>query len=232
MKKRKQLPFNIAFEDNHLLIVDKPSGITVQVDKTEDQPLENMVKAYIKEEYNKPGDVFLGVVHRIDRPVSGLVIFAKTSKALVRMNEQFKSKEVKKTYWALVEGRVPEDEGKLINHLQKSESQNKSFISEKAKKGTSLSELDYKMLKAYTNFTLLEIKPITGRHHQIRAQLSGIKCPIRGDVKYGARRGNKDKSINLHAKELEFTHPVTKEYIKIIAPLPKGDTWNVVAESL
>ncbi len=213
----------ILFEDNHLIAVNKPSGILVQPDKSNDDSLEVSVKQYIKSKYQKPGEVFLGVCHRIDRPVSGVVVLAKTSKALARMNEMFKNKEVNKTYWAAVEKMPAEKEGTLIHWLKKNEQKNISRAWNKEIPGTLRCELHYLWLKSIDNYHLLEINPFTGRHHQIRVQLSAMGCPIKGDVKYGARRGNRDGSIHLHARKVEFIHPVKKEQIEITAPVPAGD---------
>ncbi len=214
----------ILYEDNHLIAVNKKSGDIVQEDKTGDTPLSEFVKTYIKNKYKKPGKVFLGTIHRLDRPTSGVVLFAKTSKALSRMNKQFKNKEVHKTYWAIVDSPPPNNVGTLDNFLKKNEKQNKSYITNQEKGKRSI--LNYKLLKKLDNFYHLEIKPKTGRHHQIRVQLSNIGCIIKGDVKYGAKRSNKDASINLLAQKISFIHPVKKELINIIATLPQGNIWN------
>lgn len=213
----------VLYEDNHLIAVNKKAGDIVQGDKTRDTPLSDFVKAYIKKKYNKPGEVFLGTIHRLDRPTSGIVLFARTSKALSRMNEQFKNKEVQKTYWAVVDKAPPHEAGVLENYLQKNQKRNKSYVSNKEGK---LAVLEYKLQKKLDRFFLLEIKPKTGRHHQIRVQLSHIGCIIKGDLKYGARRSNKDASIHLLARELAFTHPVKKEPICIKAPPPKDSLWD------
>lgn len=228
------LPMNyseleILFEDNHFIAVNKPAGVLVQPDKGTDASLEVLVKEYIKHQYNKPGEVFLGVCHRIDRPVSGVVIMARTSKALVRMNEMFKTKEVKKTYWAVVENLPAETEGTLIHWLKKDEKKNLSRVWDKEVPGTLRCELHYKWLKSIDHYHLLEINPLTGRHHQIRAQLSAIGCAIKGDVKYHAKRGNRDGSIHLHARKVEFIHPVKKEPIEITAPVPVDNVWKAVS---
>ena len=215
---------SILYEDNHLIAVNKKTGDIVQADKTKDTPLSDHVKTYIKKKYNKPGKVFLGTIHRLDRPTSGIVIYAKTSKALVRMNEKFRKKEVKKTYLAIVENPPPSSKSTLITYLKKNAKQNKSYITKENNGKQSI--LHYKLLKKLKKYYLLEIKPDTGRHHQIRAQLSNIGCTIKGDLKYGAKRSNKDSGINLLAYKLEFDHPVKKETIKIIAELPKGNIWN------
>jgi len=214
----------ILYEDNHLIAINKKSGDIVQGDKTGDAPLSDFVKAYIKKKYDKPGEVFLGTIHRLDRPTSGVVLYARTSKALSRMNEQFRNKEVQKTYWAVVNNAPPNTSGTLDNFLQKNEKQNKSFVT-KGEEGKH-AVLDYKLLKKLDNFYHLEIKPKTGRHHQIRVQLANIGCIIKGDLKYGAKRSNKDASINLLAQKLEFTHPVKKEAITIVAPAPKNSGWE------
>jgi len=214
----------VLYEDNHLIAINKKSGDIVQGDKTGDTPLSDFVKSYIKKKYNKPGDVFLGTIHRLDRPTSGIVLFARTSKALSRMNEQFKNKEVQKTYWAIVDNAPPNNTGTLENYLQKNQQQNKSYVTK-----TSIGKhaiLDFKLLKKLDRFYHLEIKPKTGRHHQIRVQLANIGCIIKGDLKYGAKRGNKDASIHLLAQKLKFIHPVRKELITIIAPTPKDNVWE------
>ena len=214
----------VLYEDNHLIAVNKKSGDIVQGDKTGDAPLSDFVKAYIKKKYNKPGKVFLGTIHRLDRPTSGVVLYARTSKALSRMNEQFREKQVHKTYWAVVEKKPPTESGTLENYLQKNQKQNKSYVT-KSKEGKH-AILDYKLLRKLDNFFHLEIKPKTGRHHQIRVQLATIGCIIKGDLKYGAKRSNKDASIHLLAQKLEFVHPVTKEDITIVAPAPKESVWD------
>jgi len=214
----------VLYEDNHLIAINKKSGDIVQGDKTGDAPLSDFVKAYIKKKYNKPGEVFLGTIHRLDRPTSGVVLYARTSKALARMNEQFRNKEVQKTYWAVVDNSPPNTSGTLDNFLQKNEKQNKSFVT-KNKEGKQ-AILDYKLLKQLDNFYHLEIKPKTGRHHQIRVQLANIGCIVKGDLKYGAKRSNKDASIHLLAQKIEFVHPVTKEPISIIVPAPKNSIWG------
>lgn len=215
----------VLLEDNHLIVVNKRSGDIVQGDKTGDEPLPERIKAYIKHKYGKPGEVFLGVIHRIDRPVSGVVLFARTSKALSRMTVAFKDRDVQKTYLAAVEG-VPPDSGKLIHYLKKDEKSNKAHALVKEKSGYKRCELSFRLLHILDNYSIVEVKPITGRHHQIRAQLAAIGHPIKGDVKYGARRGNPDRSIHLHAVRLEFNHPVRKEPISILADLPDDPIWN------
>jgi 23S rRNA pseudouridine1911/1915/1917 synthase len=221
----------VLYEDNHIIVVNKPSGALAQGDKTGDTPLAEYVKEYIKEKYKKPGDVFLGVVHRIDRPVSGALIFARTSKALARLNEQFQKKEVEKTYWAVVKNIPEETEGTLIHYLKKNEKNNTSRVSLSDKKGGLYSELHYKIIGSIDNYHLLEVNPKTGRHHQIRVQLSFMGYPIKGDVKYGFQRPNEDKSIHLHARKVRFMHPVLKEWIEVVAPTPKKDVvWKSFVE--
>ena len=215
----------VLYEDNHLIAVNKKSGDIVQGDKTGDTPLSEHVKNYIKKKYNKPGEVFLGTIHRLDRPTSGIVLYARTSKALSRMNEQFRNKEVQKTYLAVVDNIPPNNSGILENFLQKNQKQNKSYVT-KGNNGKH-AILHYKRLKKLDNFYLIEIKPQTGRHHQIRVQLANIGCVIKGDLKYGAKRSNKDASIHLLAQKLEFIHPVKKESITILAPAPKDSVWDL-----
>ena len=214
----------VLYEDNHLIAINKKSGDIVQSDKTGDAPLSDFVKSYIKIKYKKPGEVFLGTIHRLDRPTWGIVLFARTSKALSRMNEQFKNKEVQKTYWAVVDNAPPNNLGTLDNFLQKNEKKNKSYITTGLQAKHAI--LDYKLLKNLDNFYHLEVKPKTGRHHQIRVQLANIGCVIKGDLKYGAKRSNKDASIHLLAQKIEFIHPVKKEAITIIAPAPKDSVWD------
>jgi 23S rRNA pseudouridine1911/1915/1917 synthase len=214
----------VLYEDNHLIAINKKSGDIVQGDKTGDTPLSDFVKAYIKKKYQKPGEVFLGTIHRLDRPTSGIVLYARTSKALSRMNEQFREKQVQKTYWAVVDNAPANSSGTLDNYLQKNQKQNKSFVT-KGDNGKH-AVLDYKLLKKLDNFYFLEIKPKTGRHHQIRVQLAQIGCIIKGDLKYGAKRSNKDASIHLLSQKLTFTHPVKKEEITIVAPAPKDSVWE------
>ena len=214
----------VLYEDNHLIAINKKSGDIVQGDKTGDAPLSDFVKVYIKKKYNKAGEVFLGTIHRLDRPTSGIVLYARTSKALTRMNKQFREKQVQKTYWAVVDNTPPNNSGTLDNYLQKNQNRNKSYVS-KNKVGKH-AVLDYILLKKLNNFYHLEIKPKTGRHHQIRVQLAHIGCIIKGDLKYGAKRSNKDASIHLLAQKLEFIHPVKKEPITIVAPAPKDSVWE------
>ena len=216
----------ILYEDNHLLIVNKRSGDIVQGDKTGDLALTDILKGYLKEKYKKPGDVFLGLVHRIDRPVSGAVIFARTSKALSRLTVMVKDREIKKLYWAIVDKAPSPESGRLENYLRKNEKQNKSYFSEKGSKDSKLAVLEYKLIATSKSMFLLEIDLITGRHHQIRAQLAATGSFIRGDLKYGAKRSNPDGSICLHARQLLFTHPVSGEKMNIIAPPPALPEWS------
>lgn len=221
-----KLNLQVLFEDNHIIIVNKRAGDIVQGDKTGDKPLSEIVKDYIKDKYNKPGNVYLGVVHRLDRPTTGIVVFAKTSKALPRLNKQFANKEVHKTYWAVVKNE-PEKENNTLNHwLKKNSKNNKSTAFDKEVKGSKNAILHYSLLKKLTNYYLLKIRLETGRHHQIRSQLSKIGLPIKGDLKYGFNRSNKDASIHLHSRKLTFIHPVSKEDIDITAPLPKDSIWD------
>ena len=215
----------ILYEDNHIVIVNKRAGDIVQGDKTGDKPLSDVVKEYIKDTYNKPGNVYLGTVHRLDRPTTGLVIFSKTSKALPRLNNLFVSKDISKTYWAIVKNEPPKNEDTLINWLKKNPKNNKSYSHTKEVPDSKKAILHYKVLKKLDNYFLLEIELETGRHHQIRSQLSNIGCPIKGDLKYGFDRSNKDVSIHLHARQIQFIHPVSKKSVDIIAPLPKNPIW-------
>lgn len=216
---------SIIYEDNHLIAVNKHAGVLVQGDKSKDPPLPEDVKAYIKEKYDKPGDVFLGVVHRIDRPVSGLVLFARTSKATVRLNKAFKDNHIDKTYWAIVTKKPPKKEDHLKQYLLKDSKKNKSFVSNDQSKA-KLSELKYRWIADSKEGNLLEVKPITGRHHQIRVMLSNMGCPIMGDLKYGAPKVNMNGNIALHALSMELMHPVKKEKLKLQANLPDEDYWK------
>jgi 23S rRNA pseudouridine1911/1915/1917 synthase len=216
----------VVYEDNHIIVVNKTASEIVQGDKTGDTPLSETVKQYLKEKYNKPGNVFLGVTHRLDRPVSGLVVFAKTSKALTRLNDMFRNGEVKKTYWAIVRNRPQELEGELTNWLVRNEKQNKSYAYDKEVKDSKKAVLCYKTIGHSQNYHLLEVDLKTGRHHQIRCQLAKMGCPIKGDLKYGSPRSNPDGSICLHARRIAFVHPVSKESIEIEAPVPSGNLWN------
>ena len=216
----------VLHEDNHVIIVNKRSGDIVQGDKTGDKPLSDVVKEYIKDKHNKPGNVFLGTVHRLDRPTSGIVIFAKTSKALERLNKMLRDKEINKTYWAVVKNHPKKEKATLINYLKKNPKNNKSSAFAKEISGSKKAILHYQVVKKLDNYTLLEIDLETGRHHQIRCQLSNIGSPIKGDLKYGAKRSNKDASIHLHARKINFIHPVNKENINITSPLPKDAVWD------
>lgn len=216
----------VVYEDNHIIVVNKTASETVQADKTGDTPLSETVKQYLKEKYQKPGNVFLGVTHRLDRPVSGLVIFAKTSKALTRLNEMFRAGEVKKTYWAVVKNAPKESEGELVHFLVRNEKQNKSYAYDKEVPNSKKAVLDYRLIGRSDNYYLLEVDLKTGRHHQIRCQLAKMGCPIKGDLKYGSPRSNPDGSICLHARRVRFVHPVSKELIELKAPLPEGNLWK------
>lgn len=216
----------VLYEDNHIIVINKRAGDIVQGDKTGDKPLSDVVKTYIANKYNKTGNVYLGVVHRLDRPTTGIIIFSKTSKALPRLNKLFIDKEVKKTYWAVVKNQPPKISDTLIHWLKKNPKNNKSTPYSKEIKDSKKAILHYKTLKALNNYYLLEINLETGRHHQIRAQLASIGCPIKGDLKYGFNRSNPDASIHLHARYIDFMHPVKKESINIIAPLPQDTIWE------
>lgn len=217
----------VLYEDNHLIAVNKHAGEIVQSDKTGDATLADEVKAYIKEKYNKPGEVFLGIVHRIDRPVSGVVLFARTSKALARLNEMFKNHTVTKIYWAITQDRPKEESAELRHYMSKNEDKNRANVSISPRTGYKEAVLSYTLLASTPNINLLEVSLQTGRHHQIRAQLSRIGCPIRGDLKYGAKRSNEGGGINLHSRKLQFKHPVKDEMVTIIAPLPKDNVWSI-----
>jgi 23S rRNA pseudouridine1911/1915/1917 synthase len=218
----------VLHEDNHIIIVNKRVGDIVQGDKTGDKPLSDVVKEYLKEKYNKPGEVFLGVVHRLDRPTSGIVVFAKTSKALTRLNELFSNRETKKTYWAVVKNSPPKNSDTLIHFIKRNEKTNTSKAHIKEVPDSKKASLDYTIIKELTNYFALEINLHTGRHHQIRAQLAVIGCPIKGDLKYGFDRSNPDGGIHLHARKLAFIHPVSKESILITAPTPSDSIWNSI----
>lgn len=222
----EEIESRILFEDNHLLAFNKQSGMLVQPNPEGDEALEIILKDYIKNRDNKPGNVFLGVMHRLDRPVSGLVVFAKTSKSLARMNELFKTREMKKTYCALVKNKPAEIEGKIESYLLKDSKTNISKSFSHNINGAKLAQTEYKLISASDSFYLLEILPHTGRHHQIRVHLAKMGCPIAGDLKYGSARSNKDGGIYLHARSLEFIHPVKKENIKITCPLPDTGAWK------
>jgi 23S rRNA pseudouridine1911/1915/1917 synthase len=230
----------VLYEDNHIIAVNKTCNEIVQGDKTGDMPLSEMVKAYIKDKYHKPGEVFLGVTHRLDRPTSGVVLFARTSKALTRLNEMFKEKsqitnhesQIVKTYWAIVQGCPKQPEARLENWLTRNEQINKTFIAKPHAKEAKQAVLTYKTLAKGEHYTLLEINLETGRHHQIRCQLAAIGCPVKGDLKYGAKRSNLDGGICLHARKIEFIHPVSKQPICITAPLPNDSLWQQLAASV
>ncbi|MBB3186670.1 RluA family pseudouridine synthase [Microbacter margulisiae] len=222
----------ILYEDNHLIVVNKTSSEIVQGDKTGDQPLSETLKFYLKEKYQKPGNVFVGVIHRLDRPVSGVVVFAKTSKALTRMNEALKNHDIKKSYWAIVKKADIEPVSTLTHYLVRNERQNKSYAYDKEQKNSQLSILHYKLMATSDRYSLLEIDLETGRHHQIRCQLAKIGCPIKGDLKYGFPRSNEDGGISLHARNISFIHPVTKEPVSITAPVPEENLWKMFEANL
>ncbi len=216
----------VLFEDNHIIIVNKRAGDITQGDKTGDKPLSDVIKEYVKDKYNKPGNVFIGTVHRLDRPTSGIVIFARTSKALERLNKMLRDKTINKTYWALVKKQPNKTSDTLINFLKKDTKKNKSFVYKKEIEGSKNAILHYKVIKKLENYSLIEIDLETGRHHQIRTQLSHIGSPIKGDLKYGFPRSNKDGSISLHARKINFIHPVSKEEIEVTANTPNDVIWN------
>jgi 23S rRNA pseudouridine1911/1915/1917 synthase len=216
----------VLYEDNHLLVLNKPAGEIVQGDKTGTLPLLEKAKEYIKIRYNKPGNVFLGLPHRLDQPVSGAVIFARTSKSLARLNQMLQDRTIKKKYWAVIKNRPPADDGLLVHYMSRNRQKNKSYAFESPRKNAPKAELKYKLAASSDHYHLLEIELLTGRHHQIRSQLSVTGCPIKGDLKYGASRPNDDASIHLHARSLEFMHPVSGELLKITAPVPKDPLWE------
>ncbi len=218
----------ILHEDNHIIAINKRVGDIVQGDKTGDKPLSEVVKEYIKEKYNKPGEVFLGVVHRLDRPTTGIVVFARTSKALTRLNELFSNRETQKTYWAVVKKKPEKEQDTLVHFLKRNEKNNTSKAHIKEVEASKKAILDYTLLKQLDNYSALEINLHTGRHHQIRAQLAAIGCPIKGDLKYGFERSNTDGGIHLHARKLNFIHPVTKVTIELIAPTPNDKIWGAI----
>lgn len=222
----------VLYEDNHIIIVNKAPSEIVQADKTGDKPLSEVVKEYLKVKYNKPGNVFCGVTHRLDRPTSGVVVFAKTSKALSRLNEMFKNNEIDKTYWAIVKKLPEKTEATLTHYLIKNERTNKSTAYDVEKPNTKKSVLHYKLIGQSQNYNLLEVDLETGRHHQIRCQLSKIGSPIKGDLKYGAERSNPDGSISLHARKISFSHPVSKEKIEVVAPTPDDVLWKALSEGV
>ena len=222
----------VVYEDNHVIIVHKESGEIVQGDKTGDKPLSETVKDYIRDKYHKPGNVFLGVVHRLDRPVAGLVVFARTSKALSRLNDMFRNGEVHKTYWAITKNKPAEDEGTLVNWIVRNEKQNKSYVYDKEVPGAKRAELKYRVMAHTENYHLLEVHLLTGRHHQIRCQLAHMGCAIKGDLKYGAPRSNPDGSISLLSREVAFIHPVSKKEIKAESLIPDDRLWRDIAEDV
>ena len=222
----------VVYEDNHVIIVHKESGEIVQGDKTGDKPLSETVKDYIRDKYHKPGNVFLGVVHRLDRPVTGLVVFARTSKALSRLNDMFRNGEVHKTYWAITKNKPAEDEGTLVNWIVRNEKQNKSYVYDKEVPGAKRAELKYRVIAHTENYHLLEVHLLTGRHHQIRCQLAHMDCAIKGDLKYGAPRSNPDGSISLLSREVAFIHPVSKKEIKAESLIPDDRLWRDIAEEV
>ena len=222
----------VIYEDNHLIAVNKTCREIVQGDKTGDTPLSELLKAWLKEKYAKPGNVFVGVAHRLDRPVSGLVLFAKTSKALARLNEMFRTGDIKKTYWAIVKNSPPTEEGTLEHWLVRNEKQNKSYVYTEEKPNSKKAILHYKLFARSDNYYLLEVDFKTGRHHQIRCQLAKMGCPIKGDLKYGSERSNKDGGISLHARKAQFIHPVSKEPVEIVASVPDDSLWKGITASL
>ncbi|MDR1610268.1 MAG: RNA pseudouridine synthase [Candidatus Symbiothrix sp.] len=218
----------VIYEDNHLIAVNKTTSEIVQGDKTGDTPLSETVKQWLKDKYQKPGNVFVGVPHRLDRPVSGVTLFARTSKALERMNEMFRQGEVKKTYWAIVANQPPETEGELVHYLVRNEKQNKSYAYDKEKPDSKKAVLTYRLIAQSERYYLLEIDLKTGRHHQIRCQLAKIGCPVKGDLKYGFSRSNPNGGISLHARKVAFIHPVSKKEIEIVAPVPEEKIWEIL----
>ena len=226
MSRKIPLEQRILYEDNHLIVVNKLPSEIVQGDKTGDEPMSEILKSYLKKKYNKPGNVFLGVIHRLDRPVSGVVVFAKTGKALSRMNELVKLRAMQKTYWAIVKNKPPEKEGKLVHHLTRNNKKNKSFVSSSPSPDSKEAVLSYRLLASGERYHLLEVDLHTGRHHQIRAQLAAIGCPIKGDLKYGFPRSNPDASISLHARKVVFVHPVKKEKLMITGDPPHDALWD------
>ena len=226
MKNRFFIEMTVVYEDNHIIIVNKTASEIVQGDKTGDTPLSETVKQYLKEKYNKPGNVFIGVTHRLDRPVSGLVVLAKTSKALARLNEMFRTGKVEKTYWAITKNLPPAEEGTLTHYLTRNEKQNKSYAYDTEKPGSKLAVLHYRLRARSDNYCLLEVDLKTGRHHQIRCQLARIGCPIKGDLKYGFPRSNPDGSISLHARRVKFVLPVSGKLIDVVATVPDDNLWK------
>ena len=223
---------NILYEDNHLIAINKRPGEIVQGDKTGDICVVDELKAFLKKRDNKPGNVFVGLPHRLDRPTSGVLLLTKTDKALSRINKLIHDREFHKTYWAIVRNKPPKDSDRLVHWLHKNEKQNKSFASNVEKSGWQKAELEYSIVASSDNYYLLEVKLFTGRHHQIRVQLAEIGCPIRGDLKYGFERSNRDGSISLHARALEFIHPIKNELVKIVAPAPKENLWQILEKNV
>lgn len=222
----------VLYEDNHIIIVNKTVSEIVQGDKTGDKPLSEIIKEYLKEKYNKPGNVFCGVTHRLDRPTSGIVVFAKTSKALARLNDMFKNKEISKTYWAVIKETPKQTEGTLRHYLIRNEKQNKSYAYDSEKPNSKLAVLHYQLISRSDKYNMLAIDLETGRHHQIRCQLAKIGCPIKGDLKYGADRSNPDGGISLHARKISFIHPVSKEPIEVTAPVPDDNLWKAFEKNV
>lgn len=223
---KKIIEADVLYEDNHLIALNKKASDIVQGDKTGDEPLNEKLKQFLREKYSKPGNVFVGTIHRIDRPVSGVVLFAKTSKGLARMNELFREDKIEKTYWAVVKNRPELETDTITHYLIKNQQKNKSFATKDAAKKGLKSTLTYTLINSSDNYHLIEVKPITGRHHQIRVQLAAIGSPIKGDLKYGFDRTNKDASIHLHARKVSFEHPISKEKIEITAPVPDEALWK------
>ncbi len=223
---------DVLHEDNHTIVVNKRASDIVQGDKTGDEPLPEIIKRYLKKKYNKPGNVFCGVVHRLDRPTSGALVFARTSKALSRLNAQFRDKTTNKVYWAVVESSPKQKSGRLSHYLKKNEKQNKSYAHDEKVNGSKHAVLNYIWIASSDKYHLLEVNLETGRHHQIRCQLAAIGCVIKGDVKYGARRSNKDASIHLHARRLTFEHPTTKQDVELIAPVPQEPLWSFFEQGM
>ena len=217
----------LLYEDNHLIAINKKSSEIVQGDRTGDVTMPDEIKAYLKNKYNKPGNVFCGVIHRLDRPTSGVILFARTSKGLERMNKEFRDKLTTKIYWAILENKPPQEKGTLVHYLKKNEKQNKSYVSNKDVKGSKEAILKYHILSSSDRYHLVQVELETGRHHQIRAQFSSIGCCVKGDLKYGGKRSNQDGSICLHSRKLKFNHPTTQEEITIMAPIPDSKFWNI-----
>lgn len=216
----------VLYEDNHLIVINKRNSDIIQSDASGDRTLDDVVKSYVKTKYNKPGKAFIGLIHRLDRPVSGVIVYARTTKALSRMTNQFRYREVQKTYWAVVKNKPPMQRDTVINYLKKNQSKNKSFVKHEAAKDYKESELSYKVIGKGTHYHFVEVYPKTGRHHQIRATLSDLGSPIKGDIKYGSKRTNKNASIHLHSRRIDFIHPVKKEPITIVAPPPEDPLWD------